>query len=99
MLNDMISCVCEQMVENLVTVKKAEVNQLEAQVCTDNILEMEKITVKKVQVEERFNMMAEPLTHRSNALHAQRKALELLRDIDDEKVGWIINLLVTCLLS
>ncbi|XP_033634187.1 spectrin beta chain-like [Asterias rubens] len=78
----------QQLVENLVTVKKNEVNQLQAQVCTDNIEEMEKITVKKVQVEERFISMAEPLTHRSNALHAQRRALELLRDIDDEKM-WI----------
>ena len=70
------------------TAKKAEVNQLQAQVCTDNIQEMEKITVKKVQVEERFNSMSEPLTHRSNVLHAQRRGLELLRDIDEEKVGF-----------
>ncbi|XP_038072907.1 spectrin beta chain, non-erythrocytic 1-like isoform X2 [Patiria miniata] len=78
----------QQMVENLVTAKKAEVNQLQAQVCTDDILEMEKITVKKVQVEERFNSMSEPLTQRSNVLHAQRRGLELLRDIDEEKM-WI----------
>ncbi|XP_022091369.1 spectrin beta chain, non-erythrocytic 1-like [Acanthaster planci] len=78
----------QQMVENLVTAKKAEVNQLQAQVCTDDVLEMEKITVKKVQVEERFNSMSEPLTQRSNVLHAQRRGLELLRDIDEEKM-WI----------
>ncbi|XP_071833448.1 spectrin beta chain, non-erythrocytic 1-like isoform X4 [Apostichopus japonicus] len=79
----------QQMLEELVIIKKEEVTQLEAQLCQlENADDIERVTAKKALIEERFQCMAEPLTHRRNDLETQKKSLQLLKDIDAEK-RWI----------
>ena len=75
-----------QMLENLVTVRKAEVTELECSMTTVQPEQLERVTAKKAQVEQRFQTMSDPLTKRRAALEANRKGLELLRDIEEEKV-------------
>lgn len=89
------------MLEELVIIKKEEVTQLEAQLCQlENADDIERVTAKKALIEERFQCMAEPLTHRRNDLETQKKSLQLLKDIDAEKVSTLIikarNILFKC---
>ncbi|XP_072024969.1 spectrin beta chain-like isoform X3 [Amphiura filiformis] len=78
----------QQMLENLVTVRKAEVTELECSMTTVPLEQMERVTAKKAQVEQRFQTMSDPLTKRRAALEANRRGLELLRDIEEEKT-WV----------
>ncbi len=60
--------------------------ELECQMTSVPLEQMERVTAKKAQVEQRFQTMSDPLTKRRAALEANRRGLELLRDIEEEKV-------------
>ncbi|XP_071963526.1 spectrin beta chain-like isoform X2 [Antedon mediterranea] len=79
----------QQMLESQVMVKKSQVNDLHCAVQNlENLDEIEKVTVKKQAVEERFMAMSEPLTQRRAILENAQKGHKLIRDFEDEK-AWI----------
>ncbi|KAL1138874.1 hypothetical protein AAG570_008936 [Ranatra chinensis] len=81
----------QQMIETQMAVKAKQVSELETQaVYLERTVpdKMEEIIQKKSQVEQRFELLKEPLLLRQRQLSKNKEAFQFRRDIEDEKL-WI----------
>ena len=76
-----------QVYEQILVIKQEEVESLQCQVSSlENADHVAKVTAKKEAIAQRFSNLSDPLQKRRTELEAQQKGLQVLRDLDDEKV-------------
>lgn len=82
----------QQMIETQMAVKARQVDDLESQ--TKHLAHMvpepklDEIKVKKVQVQERFEQLKQPVLERKRQLEKKKEAFQFRRDVEDELL-WI----------